>query len=128
MSFTTRHAVTGLGALLLLASVMVRAQQPDGPAAVGQPVDFARDIKPIFEKHCAECHGKSKARARLRLHAPQFISKGGNSGAAIVPGDSHKSLLMRRVLDENEEDRMPLDADPLPEGTVALLRAWIDQG
>jgi len=93
-----------------------------------QPVDFVRDIQPIFEQHCSECHGRSKARARLRLHAPDFIRRGGQSGAAILPGKSHESLLIRRVLDENEDDRMPLDGDPLPEATVGLLQAWIDQG
>ena len=32
------------------------------------------------------------------------------------------------MLDPNDDDRMPLDADPLPPETIALLRAWIDQG
>ena len=32
------------------------------------------------------------------------------------------------MLDPNDDDRMPLDADPLPAATIALLRAWIDQG
>ena len=35
---------------------------------------------------------------------------------------------MRRVLGLDGEDQMPLDADPLPEATIAQLRAWIDQG
>ena len=35
---------------------------------------------------------------------------------------------MRRVLGLDGEDHMPLDADPLPEATIAQLRAWIDQG
>ena len=35
---------------------------------------------------------------------------------------------MRRVLDESDEDRMPLDADPLPAPEIAKLRAWIEQG
>ena len=36
--------------------------------------------------------------------------------------------MVRRVLGLDGEDRMPLDEDPLPEGQIALLRAWIDQG
>ena len=35
---------------------------------------------------------------------------------------------MRRVLGLDGEDQMPLDSDPLPEATIAQLRAWIDQG
>ena len=115
---------------VLSASILVRAQTPAPPAAPApqQAVEFTRDIQPIFEKYCAECHGRSKARAQLRLHSPEWIRKGGQSGPAVVPGDSHSSEMMRRVLDPNDDDRMPLDADPLPAETIAQLRAWIDQG
>jgi hypothetical protein len=129
MSFSIRRGVIGLATGLLVASVLLRAQeQAPGAAPASPAVDFVRDVQPIFEKYCAECHGKSKARAKLRLHAPEFIRRGGNSGMAIMPGNSHKSLLINRVLDENEDDRMPLDAEPLPADTIAVLRAWIDQG
>jgi hypothetical protein len=120
-----------LAGLVALAatSVFARAQQPP-PAAgsIPQAIDFAKDIQPILEQHCYECHGRAKARARLRLHVPELILKGGQSGAAITPGKGHESLMIRRLLDENPDDRMPLDADPLPEDTIARLRAWIDQG
>ena len=128
MSFMTRRVVVGLAAVVLLASVLVAAQEKPATPAAPSGVDFERDVQPIFEKHCIECHGRSKARAKLRLHAPVFIRKGGNSGAALSPGDSARSLLIRRVLDENEDDRMPLDGDPLPPQTIATLRAWIDGG
>src|SRR5687767_10950044 len=132
MSFVTRRVAIGLATTGLAASVLLRAHDQAPAQAQTQvspaQIDFARDVQPIFEKYCAECHGKSKARAKLRLHAPEFIRRGGNSGAAITPGNSHKSLLINRVLEENEDDRMPLDADPLPAETIAVLRAWIDQG
>jgi hypothetical protein len=120
---------------VLSATVLIRAQVPAASPAPGQAqaaaapaIDYARDIKPIFEKYCAECHGRTKARAQLRLHSPEWIRKGGQSGPAIVPGNSHGSELMRRVLDPSDEDRMPLDADPLPSETIAQLKAWIEQG
>ena len=128
MRFAARRGAIGVGTVILVASVLIRAEQQAAPPAPAPAIDFARDVQPIFEKHCAECHGKAKARARLRLHAPDFIRRGGNSGAAILPGNSHKSLLIQRLLDPNEDDRMPLDAEPLPEATIATLRAWIDQG
>ncbi len=140
MNLLGRAIVIGCGAALAAGSMLARAQSPaaasqapaaarQGPTASSQtPVDYERDIQPIFEQHCAECHGRSKARARLRLHDPACIRRGGQSGPAILPGDSHDSVLMRRVLDVSEDDRMPLDADPLPAATVAILRAWIDQG
>jgi hypothetical protein len=122
-----RRILVVLAATLLAASVMAREQTPSSPQSPAA-VDFTRDVQPILERYCYECHGRSKARAKLRLHGPAFITKGGNSGAALVPGKSHESLLIRRILDENEEDRMPLDADPLPDAAIATLRAWIDGG
>ena len=126
MTPLTRSLVIGFG--LLAGSVLVRAQSPAPGLPSAQVIDFAGEIQPILEQYCYECHGRAKARGRLRLHAPEFIRKGGNSGAVILPGRSHESLLIRRVLDENPEDRMPLDGDPLPEEAIARLRAWIDQG
>jgi hypothetical protein len=128
----SRRRVAFGGAALIAGSVLVRAQAPAPDAVPPQgsaaQVDFAREIQPILEKHCYECHGRSKARAQLRLHAPPFILKGGQSGSALTPGNGSTSLLIRRLLDANEEDRMPLDAEALPAATIALLERWIDQG
>jgi hypothetical protein len=120
--------VIGCSATLVAGSVFVRAQASSPAQATPQTIDFTRDIQPIFEQYCAECHGRSKARARLRLHTPDSIRRGGQSGPVITPGKSHTSILIARVLEPNTDDRMPLDADPLPEATIARLRAWIDQG
>jgi hypothetical protein len=117
----------GCSAAVFVAVLVVRAPGV-GAVAASQQVDYARDIQPIFEKFCSECHGTAKSRARLRLHSPELVLKGGESGAIVVPGRSEESLLIRRVLGLDGEDRMPLEADPLPDSTVALLRAWIDQG
>jgi hypothetical protein len=130
MTTWTRRAMIG-SAAVLSATVLVRAQSaaPPAPAhAATQTIDYAKDIQPIFEKYCADCHGRGKARAQLRLHSAEWVKKGGQSGPIVIAGNSHGSELMRRVLDENEDDRMPLDADPLPAADIAKLRAWIDQG
>jgi mono/diheme cytochrome c family protein len=130
MNHLTRWLVFGSGAALVAGSVLARAQATapaPGPAPT-QAMDFARDIQPIFEQHCYECHGAKKARGHLRLHSPELIRKGGESGPAITPGKSQESRLIRRVLGLDGDDRMPRDGDPLPEATIARLRAWIDQG
>lgn len=132
MTYLMRWFGIGCAAVLLAGSVLVRAQSaPDAGGAgrgAAQVVDYARDIQPILAQHCYECHGRSKARASLRLHTPDFILKGGNSGPPIRPGNSRGSELYRRLIEPNEEDRMPLDEDPLPPETIALIQAWIDQG
>nr|MDQ3349282.1 PSD1 and planctomycete cytochrome C domain-containing protein [Acidobacteriota bacterium] len=128
MTDLTRSLAIGCAAAFLAGSGYIRADFQAIPSAAQERVDFTRDIQPIFETHCAECHGPKKGRARLRLHAPEFIRKGGESGPLIVPGKSHDSLLIRRVFGLDGEDQMPLDADPLPAEALARLRTWIDQG
>ena len=72
------------------------AQVADAPAR--SPVDYVREIRPILEEHCYQCHG-GEVRApsgRLRLDTRQAASKGGRSGEpAIVPGKSAASPLPR---------------------------------
>jgi hypothetical protein len=126
-----RWGVVGWACILVAGTVLMGAQ----PArvrvenrAAQAPIDFSRDIQPIFKQYCVECHGPSKARARLRLHTPESIFRGGLTGPPVTPGRSEESLLMRRVLGLDGEDQMPLDRDPLPEAEIALLRAWIDRG
>src|SRR5688572_3735244 len=114
------------------------ASAPAPPAAAPSPasasaaapdaVDYARDVQPLLERHCVECHGTKKARGRLRLHNPDHLAKGGQSGPVVVAGNSERSLLMRRVLGLDDEDRMPLDADPLSDAELAILRGWIAAG
>jgi len=126
---TLRRAVAvGGSALVLSASVFVRAQSQPAAAAPKASIDYARDIEPIFRSYCYECHGPKKARARLRLNTPDSIRRGGESGAVVTPGKSGASVMMHRVLGLDGDDRMPLDADPLPADVIDRLRAWIDQG
>ena len=113
---TTLMRAVGIGAaaVLLGGSVFVRAQSQPAGAAATESVDYAKDIEPIFKTYCYECHGPKKARGRLRLTTPESIRRGGTSGAVITPGKSADSLMIHRVLGLDGDDRMPLDADPLP--------------
>jgi mono/diheme cytochrome c family protein len=91
-------------------------------------VDFKRQIEPIFARNCYQCHGARKAMGQLRLDGREFAMKGGLSGAAIVPGDSKRSLLVKRILGAGDEARMPMGGDPLKPAEIALIRQWIAQG
>jgi hypothetical protein len=109
-----------------VAWVSLQAQKPVPQTQA--PVDFARDIQPILQATCYECHGPKKTKARLRLDSPAGIMKGGETGAIITPGNSERSLLVRRLLGLDGDDRMPKDGDPVPPAQIALIRSWIDQG
>jgi hypothetical protein len=123
-----RSGLAVLSVILMGVGLAVSAQAPTQAPQAAASVDFARDIRPILEASCFECHGAKKARGRLRLDLKAAALKGGNTGPALIAHDSDGSLMVRRVLGLDGEDRMPLDEDPLPETQIAMLRTWIDQG
>jgi mono/diheme cytochrome c family protein len=92
------------------------------------PVDYLRDIKPIFRQHCVSCHGAKETKARLRLDTAASAIKGGTSGPAVVPGKVADSLLIDAVKGINGATRMPQKGAALTAKQIALLTAWIDQG
>ena len=115
--------------VLWLSAVVAVAQratpQPSGAAA--PRVDFARQIKPILEKRCLECHSEEKRKGGLSLASYSDVLDGGRNGAAVRPGSSVRSLIVHRVMGRIEP-QMPKDEDPLSPSEIALLRQWIDQG
>ncbi len=120
--------ITACGAALLATGAVVGAMGRLGGQAPAGAVDFARDVKPIFEQSCVECHGPDKVKARLRMDSSAALLKGGKSGALFKAGDPENSLLLRRVLGLDGEDQMPLDKDPLTEAQIDVLRRWIAAG
>lgn len=120
--------VLRVGGRILLVAVVL--QMAGGPLlAEGRPVvDFVRDIRPIFAEHCLGCHGAKIHEAALRMDARKAFFTGGDSGKMVVPGKSGESLLIQRIVSDDEGDRMPLDADSLSKEQLALIRAWVDQG
>src|SRR6266850_2067077 len=67
------------------------------PLPASHTIKFATEVKPIFEKSCIKCHGRGKDKGGLRLDNRETFLKGGDSGAAVVPGKSADSLLIRLV-------------------------------
>ena len=99
----------------------------------GLPVDFAREVEPLFKKVCYECHNEDKQKGDLRMDTREDLLKGGASGAGAVPGDPQHSAIIQRVLGQGKEDgkpkpRMPKNKDPLTVAQVELLERWVAQG
>lgn len=112
-------AVAVCGLVSVMVTLTMRAQER---------VDFERQIQPILEQACYECHGPSKSRGKLRLHDGALALNGGASGPVIVPGHAADSILVQRILGQGDDDRMPLEKAPLSAEQIALITAWIDQG
>ena len=98
------------------------------PPAVDRKIDFARDIKPLLNKHCWSCHSDKKHESGLRLDSREALLKGGDLGKAVVPGQSADSRLIHFVAAVDPKNVMPPEGDRLSAEAVGVLRAWIDQG
>jgi mono/diheme cytochrome c family protein len=105
------------------------------PASSDKKVDFVKDIKPIFEKSCFNCHGvKPRAKGKYFMNTREKSIAGGSSDEkAIIVGKSAKSPLVHMIADLVEELEMPpLDKrekyKALTKKQIGLVRAWIDQG
>ncbi len=98
------------------------------PLPLDRQVDFALDIQPIFSKHCLSCHGSEKQEAGLRLDRSDFAMLGGDSGKAIVTGDSAQSRLIHYVAATDSEKVMPPEGSRLSPDQIGLLRTWINRG
>ncbi len=95
--------------------------------AVGEPtVRFARDVAPIFERECSQCHGDKQQLSDLDLGSREALLKGGKHGPAIVPGDAAKSRLYRH-LTGLETPVMPFGKS-LPQEQIEIVARWIDEG
>ena len=117
-----------IGVLFPLIWLPALAQSPQQQVRRAAPrVDFERQIKPIIDGKCLECHSTEKRKGGLSLATYDDALDGGRNGAAIRPGNSTRSLILQRVLGRIEP-QMPKDEDPLKAAEVALIRRWIDEG
>ena len=98
------------------------------PPAADSPVDFARDIRPLFEKSCVKCHGAEKQKGDLRLDGKAAAMRGTTDGAVILPGKGADSRLVAAVAGVDEDLVMPPKGERLTSEQVGMLRRWIDDG
>lgn len=111
-----------LSVVLVWCPTVARAADPPKAA------DFDRDVKPIFAKHCASCHGPDKQKSGLRLDRRADALAGGDGGAVIAPGKSADSSLVKHITSDDPDVRMPPKGPRLTAAEVATLRQWIDDG
>jgi mono/diheme cytochrome c family protein len=114
------------------SSATPAAPQELAPMPVAFPSDgkvtFARDVQPIIQQTCLDCHGPAKHRANLRLDTKADAIKGGANGPALVAGKADNSLIIKHVLALDGKKRMPMGHEPLTDAQIKILRAWIDGG
>ncbi len=122
---------------LILGVIVVGARGADEEVSAGEvpagKVDFNRDVRPILSEYCYACHGfdANHREAGLRLDTFEGATEELSSGEhAIQPGDPEASELVRRLLAEDEYERMPPpdSGKSLSEEQIALIQQWIASG
>jgi hypothetical protein len=89
---------------------------------------FERKIRPVLSSECAECHGAKKQKGGLRVDFRDGLLKGGENGAAIVPGEPAKSLLLAAIKHADPDLAMPQKRPKLNDATIAAVEQWIAMG
>lgn len=120
MRFSDSRFLVAIGALALATA-----------AAAADPT-YWQDARPILRKHCTVCHSEKNLRepdvsGGLALDSLDGIKKGKKNPIAIA-GKASESLMITVLRHPKPSRRMPLDAEPLPDETVALLSKWINAG
>lgn len=91
--------------------------------------DFAREVYPLLQRACFECHGAEQAKGGLRLHTRERFEAGGERGPVILAGKPDQSELLRRVaLPRTDKEAMPRRGAPLTPAEIDLLRDWVAAG
>lgn len=115
--------------LALLAVAIVLVLSAGGSAADTDADDFHARVAPALERKCVACHRPGNQKGELDLTTREAMLRGGDSGAALVPGRAEKSSLYTRAIPhDGQPPEMPEKGDPLTEEETADLRKWIAAG
>lgn len=99
-----------------------------GLRADDQVAFFELKVRPLLVERCFNCHGEKEQESGLRVDSRAALLKGGDFGAAIVPGDAVSSYLMKVVTSMDEDVRMPPEGERLSVTEVDALKKWIEHG
>ncbi|MCA9214715.1 MAG: DUF1553 domain-containing protein [Planctomycetales bacterium] len=98
-----------------------------GHTAADDEIDFARDVAPIFQARCIECHGPDEQQCGVRFdQRASLLRESDNGNVAIVPGKPDASHLLHVVRSHDEDVRMPPEGERLTDQETDTLRRWIE--
>ena len=101
-----------------------------GPHAQDTTVSFARDITPILERSCYQCHGGEDedglqtVELELNMTTYEGLMAGSVDGTVVEPGKPDESYIIDMVVNGD----MPEEGDPLTPEEIDIIRRWIAAG
>lgn len=91
-------------------------------------VSFQRDVWPIINEHCIDCHENPDADGEYDMSTVENMLKAGKkAGPGIVPGKPDESSVIQYIRGLSKP-QMPKKEEPLSPETVHTLRMWIAAG
>ena len=107
---------------VLFASVFTAYLRAESDA----PLRFETDVRAILRAHCFQCHGEEpEVQGNLDLRLVRFMHRGGDSGAAIVPGKPEESPLYQRLRDG---EMPPDESKQISKKELRIIHDWIVAG
>jgi hypothetical protein len=103
------------------------------PARAAEKASDYASVAAIVAQHCLDCHAVQEPEGKLVMETFESLMKGGESGAALVPGKSADSLLVKMIEGRIEKDGKKLIMPPgkrkkLQLEEIAVIKNWIDAG
>jgi WD40 repeat protein len=94
-----------------------------------EPVEYSRDIEPVFENKCFVCHSGSITEGKFDMSTHAGVLKGGKRGPAVIPGKAGESNLFLFCSRQKKPIMPPkTEENPLTSEEVSLIKLWIDAG
>jgi mono/diheme cytochrome c family protein len=91
-------------------------------------VSYARDIRPILEARCYDCHEPDDPDGGWVCTSVEAMKLAGEKGGpGLIPGKPDESAMVQYIRGE-KQPRMPKKKKPLSEDELHLIRSWIAAG
>jgi hypothetical protein len=102
------------------------------PAPDAQKVEFFETkIRPVLAEQCYKCHSEQaatdkKLKGGLKLDTKAGLLKGGDTGAAMVPGKTDAGTLLKTLKYDGDVQMPP--KGKLPDAVIKDFEKWIAEG
>ena len=95
------------------------------PAVPAADIDFAHDVVPVLQKHCAKCHTGKESEGGFSFNTRRLLLESQH----INLKKPNESRLLQLISSTDEEDQMPpAGRARVPAKEAVVIRQWIEDG
>lgn len=90
---------------------------------------FEKKIRPVLVENCYRCHSQKSddLKGNLLVDSKEGLREGGDTGPAVVEGNTEESLLLTALKYQEDAFQMPPDGK-LSDEIIADFEKWIEDG